>query len=342
MAIGRVSGPMLFANLERQGYDLQFDNGLIYLDVNNRRVGINTANPEETLHVEGNVLVSGNTFLSNLEVSGFSNFYEEVRVQANTYVEGLTVTNNLKENLYSLPITEPSEGKVIGYSAPNQTSWVTNTTTPVVRRSYDYDIEVTAGGTYSFEMDLNAISAIVYNLTVSQPCTVEVHGLPDFSQSNPYTFVATADHLTDDGSVFFSDGSVIQQRQYNIFANLEDPPQERFFVRITNVSETGTLNLSLLYFSAVTGNTGVVVPQMQMEIVDSLPSTGQQGEIVYDRSTDDVYVWIDVAWTTFNTVTSTKVQTVSSLPAIGMYNGQMVFRISTQTLHVYYNGWIQI
>ena len=40
MAIGRISGPMLFNNLERQGVDLAFQSNLLYLDVTNLRVGI--------------------------------------------------------------------------------------------------------------------------------------------------------------------------------------------------------------------------------------------------------------------------------------------------------------
>lgn len=66
MAIGRISGPMLYNNLERQGVDLAFEGNLIYLDVNNSRVGINTDTPEYDLDVNGNVrlgdiYITGNT-----------------------------------------------------------------------------------------------------------------------------------------------------------------------------------------------------------------------------------------------------------------------------------------
>ena len=55
MAIGRITGPMLFSNLERQGTDLAIDGNLIYADVTNRRVGINNASPAYTLDSPGNV-----------------------------------------------------------------------------------------------------------------------------------------------------------------------------------------------------------------------------------------------------------------------------------------------
>jgi hypothetical protein len=73
MAIGRISGPMLFSNLDRQGVDLAFDSNLVYLDVTNRRVGINNASPQYSLDNPGNVrlaniLIQGNSISSNTGV----------------------------------------------------------------------------------------------------------------------------------------------------------------------------------------------------------------------------------------------------------------------------------
>ena len=73
MAIGRISGPMLFSNLDRQGVDLAFDSNLVYLDVTNRRVGINSTSPQYSLDNPGNVrlaniLIQGNSISSNTGV----------------------------------------------------------------------------------------------------------------------------------------------------------------------------------------------------------------------------------------------------------------------------------
>ena len=51
MAIGRISGQMLKANLQRSGTDLAFETNLLALDVTNSRVGVGTASPATTLHV---------------------------------------------------------------------------------------------------------------------------------------------------------------------------------------------------------------------------------------------------------------------------------------------------
>jgi hypothetical protein len=55
MAIGRISGPLLKANLVRDGVDLAFETDLLYLDVNNARIGINTASPQYDLDVNGTI-----------------------------------------------------------------------------------------------------------------------------------------------------------------------------------------------------------------------------------------------------------------------------------------------
>ena len=64
MAIGRITGQMLSANLARSGTDLAFETTLLVLDVSNSRVGVGTASPATTLHISATDalrLPSGNT-----------------------------------------------------------------------------------------------------------------------------------------------------------------------------------------------------------------------------------------------------------------------------------------
>lgn len=70
MTLGRIGGPMLKENLVRQGVDLAFETDLVYLDVNNMRVGINKAVPTADLDVDGttklaNIQISTNTIASS-------------------------------------------------------------------------------------------------------------------------------------------------------------------------------------------------------------------------------------------------------------------------------------
>ena len=75
MAIGRISGPLLKANLVRNNIDLAFETDLLYLDVNNSRIGINTASPSTDLDVNGttrtNTLVIDNQLdIGTLSITG--------------------------------------------------------------------------------------------------------------------------------------------------------------------------------------------------------------------------------------------------------------------------------
>lgn len=67
MAIGRISGPLLKANLLREGVDLAFETDLLYLDVNNSRIGINNSTPQYDLDVTGTTRSTG------LEISTLAN-----------------------------------------------------------------------------------------------------------------------------------------------------------------------------------------------------------------------------------------------------------------------------
>jgi hypothetical protein len=53
MAVGRISGPLLKSNLVRNGIDLAFETDLLYLDVNNSRIGVKTTTPQYDLDVNG-------------------------------------------------------------------------------------------------------------------------------------------------------------------------------------------------------------------------------------------------------------------------------------------------
>ena len=75
MALGRISGPLLKANLLREGVDLAFENDLLYLDVNNSRIGIKTNTPQYDLDVNGTARVpqlevSTNANIADVTISG--------------------------------------------------------------------------------------------------------------------------------------------------------------------------------------------------------------------------------------------------------------------------------
>jgi hypothetical protein len=71
MAIGRISGPLLKANLVRDGVDLAFETDLLYLDVTNSRIGVNTATPTTDLDVNGHTRSTTLTVDNQLNIGDF-------------------------------------------------------------------------------------------------------------------------------------------------------------------------------------------------------------------------------------------------------------------------------
>jgi len=82
-SVGRISGPLLKSNLLRNGIDLAFETDLLYLDVNNQRIGIRTSTPEHDLDV------NGTTKTTNLQVTDKADI-------ADITIDGDTITSNLE------------------------------------------------------------------------------------------------------------------------------------------------------------------------------------------------------------------------------------------------------
>jgi hypothetical protein len=90
--LGKVAGPMLKDNLLRNGTDLIIDTDLVYFDVANRRVGIYTTMPGNTLSVNGSVLAS-NVYINNNQITSVNGNLFLNSATGNINVNGLRVTN---------------------------------------------------------------------------------------------------------------------------------------------------------------------------------------------------------------------------------------------------------
>ena len=69
MAISRISGKILKANLERDS-NLAFNTNSLVIDYTNNRIGIGTATPSSLLSVGGNANITGTTTLATVTVTG--------------------------------------------------------------------------------------------------------------------------------------------------------------------------------------------------------------------------------------------------------------------------------
>lgn len=120
MAVGRISGPLLKANLLRNGVDLAFENDLLYLDVNNLRVGIKTNNPSHDLHVNGTTRTSTLEVTNQLDIGNIT--ISGTTITSNASQLNLTATGGLDPVVYQKKIVVDSldiENNSITVNAPN-------------------------------------------------------------------------------------------------------------------------------------------------------------------------------------------------------------------------------
>lgn len=184
-----------------------------------------------------------------------------------------------------------------GPTGPTGDIGITGPTGPqftVYRNTWSYTVPaLDVDSEVSFDIPLGE-SIIVYNLTVDRPVKVTVYGTAAKDEPNPYTFIATPTHLTDDGTTTLSNGSIIKTRQYSIFANLEDPVQNKVYATITNTTQdAGPVTVKLLYFAA-SGDQGT--PQANARIVQTLPAIATQGAMSFNKQDNTLYTWVDSAW----------------------------------------------
>ncbi len=115
--LGRISGPLLKANLVRDNVNLSFRNGIadpdiLFLDVNNNRIGVNTSTPLHDLDVDGytrttdlevtnqldigTLTVTGNTISSSLNTITFAPSGAEPTIyQARFQVDDVQIQGNV-------------------------------------------------------------------------------------------------------------------------------------------------------------------------------------------------------------------------------------------------------
>jgi hypothetical protein len=110
MAVGRISGPLLKSNLIRNGIDLAFETDLLYLDVNNQRIGVKNSSPQYELDVTGtirstnlevdttlniaDITITGNTISSSQQYLNLGTL-DNVIYQNKARIDGIDIEGNV-------------------------------------------------------------------------------------------------------------------------------------------------------------------------------------------------------------------------------------------------------
>ena len=129
MAIGKISGAMLFDNLDRQGTDIQLSSNntsLLYLNFTSNVIGVANASPTETLTVGGNIRTP------NVKINGGT-------ISTITPTTDLTLisTGNIKlsntavalGNVHATALTYGFVGNLWGYALSPAQPYITSTGT---------------------------------------------------------------------------------------------------------------------------------------------------------------------------------------------------------------------
>ena len=234
MAIGRISGPLLKANLIRDGVDLTFRNGasdpdILYIDVNNARIGVNNSAPTTDLHVTGstrtttltvdnqidvgNLHITGNTISSDLNTisfapSGADPVIYHSRLQVDDLeIEGNTIsTTNTNANLE----LRPNGTGTLEVFATTNIDGNLNVTGNISAVG-----NVTIGGNITIGDSLT--DSVVFNASINSDLIPETDntynlGSPTFRWQNLYVNNLRTDLLTVDtldvGNLMFRDNEI--------------------------------------------------------------------------------------------------------------------------------------
>lgn len=201
MAVGRISGPLLKSNLVRSTLpvgerDLAFETDLLYIDINNSRIGVKTSAPQHELDVLGttrttdlevtnqldigNLHVTGNTISSDLNTISFQPSGGDPTVYfSRLQIDDFDIQNNVISTTVSnsnIELRPNGTGTVDVFSDENIYGDLT------VTGNIDVTGDVTIGGNITIG-DANT-DTIVVNARIASDLIPEVDNTYDLGSSS--------------------------------------------------------------------------------------------------------------------------------------------------------------
>lgn len=323
MAIGRISGPLLKSNLERNGIDLAFETDLLYLDVNNNRIGVNTASPVYDLDVNGttrttdllvdnqldigDLTISGNTIQSNLPTINMIASPGEATVYHTILeVDDIRLTDNVISTFNSnanLEFQPNGTGEVDILSNTNITGNLQ------VDGNINADGNITLGGNIVIGDSLS--DTIQINASIQSDLIPETDNTYDLGSSSFYWKQAYVNDLYADtlnvptldiGNMMFRDNEITTTTGEDLYIDGNGAGGVRlgnFYIvdnvitnvssgAITQIAQTGTG-----YFKIATTN-GFVPPRGTD--ADRPTAYAVQGMTRYNTNSKALEIWDGAAW----------------------------------------------
>jgi hypothetical protein len=328
MAIGRISGPLLKANLLREGVNLAFENDLLYLDVNNNRIGINNATPQYDLDVIGttrapqlevgtkanisNVTITGTT-ISTTQPTLFLGSADKVVYQNKLTVDSLDLETNVissNETNANIELNPNGTGTVEIFANTNVTGNI------VATGNITADGNITIGDadtdtvTFNAEVDSNIIPDVTntYNLGSSSKQWQDVRS------KNIYAGTVTTTGITVDGiDLALRQGNIKYVAENGLDSYSGDHPNDPF----------GTIKHALS--QATAGDTIHIYPGVYQEI---FPMTVPTGVTVKGHSLRGVNITPTVGTNSNDAFLLNGGTTIEDVTISGFYTGY-AFKLAT-------------
>lgn len=271
MTIGKLSGLMLQKNLVREGTDLRFDNDLLYLDVGNRRLGINTDNSSvitDSIHV-----ISGNVRADYF----IGNIYADITSNSVVYVVGTGAMTVPFGNTNQQPDSSEVVAGAIRYNTDtndlefyNGSLWKSFTNEPEYWTFTINDSdEVAYRDTYPLNPNILGVSA--------NTIIVSLNGVVQAPEQD-YTVTANNEiQFTANGPENLRSGDLVGIRYLSTASHIPDTIN-------TSIINANTVNSTTLNGVGSITNISNVAPT-------SSSDTGTKGEIAWDSSY--IYICVD-------------------------------------------------
>jgi hypothetical protein len=229
--LGKVAGTMLKDNLIRNGVDLIIDGNLMYYDVSNRRIGINTITPGNALTVNGSVTAS-NVYINDTSITALNNNLILNSLSGNINASTLRIFNVVDPiNNQDAATKNYVDNRVISVSSPNL--YIANSNTGNTNIVLNSETLYLIGNTNQIDIVITENSAafsLASDLVISNLKTTnggQVQGYlsgaigANIANSGAFTTVTATGNISGDNIIVSSvSGQVIGYHTGAIGANL--------------------------------------------------------------------------------------------------------------------------
>jgi hypothetical protein len=328
MAVGRISGPLLKSNLIRNGIDLAFETDLLYLDVNNQRIGVKTTTPQYELDVNGttkttDLIVTNRADLADVTIEG--NTISTTQPYLNLATLDTVVSLN-KIRIDSIDI----EGNAITTNSSNADLEIRPNGTGIVQIHSDLNVDgnIHATGNITADGNITIGDADTDNVIFNAEVASDI--IPD--QNNTYTLgnvnkqwndvwtrnlIATS-VSSNQLNVSNIDFNLVHGNVYYVAENGDDASQgDHLFAPFASIKHA----LSV----AVTGDTIIVSPGDYTEV---FPLTIPQGVTLKGEGIRSVIIRPTTATRYNDAILLNGETTVEDLTITGFYSGGNYFEVT--------------